>query len=560
MNKSFFVLSVSAVVIAGLFIGWLQAAEPEPHQHGDAHTHHMNDEANDDSQNTSTPDAHTNHQHDADGAAATTTEDPSDWGIAQGEAATRRHIEQGIKAGDIDPVTGREILYYHDPMVPGRQFDAPGKSPFMDMMLVPMYADSGRDKGTVTISPRIQQNLGIRFATVQRGDMHTEITAVGSVAWNERKREVLQARANGFVEKLHVRAELDNVKKGQALLELYVPEWIAMQEDYLLLSRMEGEGLEALRAAAKQRMRQAGMNDEQIAAVSARQKVLSRVTVRAPISGVVTALNVREGSTVMTGMPMLTINALSPIWIEAEVPESKAVQLKVGTAATIQHGGQSITGPVKALLPQVNAMTRTQKARVEIDNPDHQLVPGMFVTMNLQGTTVHDALYVPSEAVIYTGKRQLVLVKTDEEAFQPVIVSTGIEQDGNTQIVSGLSEQQQIVRSGQFLIESEASLRGLLARLEPAEKPAKTVSSSAPETFQTMAEITAIEDGTLTLRHEKIPALGWPAMTMDFALAAELDTTALKKGDRIHLQFVLQDEGAPKIMVIHRLNNTENAR
>ncbi|TDQ45713.1 efflux RND transporter periplasmic adaptor subunit [Permianibacter aggregans] len=558
MNKSLFVLSVSAMVIAGLLTGWPQAAEHQHHEHGEDHVHQMNSDADAEPDKTSADDAHAAHQHDAEADASNAKDDPSDWGIAQGEAATRRHIEQGLKAGDIDPVTGLEILYYHDPMVPGRQFDAPGKSPFMDMMLVPMYADSGRDKGTVMISPRIQQNLGIRFATVQRGDMNTEITAVGSVAWNERKREVLQARANGFVEKLHVRAELDHVKKGEALFELYVPDWIAVQEDYLLLLRMNGDGLDALRAAAKQRMRQAGMNDEQITAVTTTKKVLSRVTVRAPISGVITALNVREGSTVMTGMPLLTINALSPVWIEAEVPESKAVQLKVGTTATIQHGGQTSTGPVKELLPQVNAMTRTQKARVEIDNRDHQFVPGMFVTVSMPGTTVRDALYVPSEAVIYTGKRQLVLVKTEEDAFRPVIVSTGIEQNGNTQIISGLREQQQIVRSGQFLIESEASLRGLLARLEPAETASDNAALSAPETYDTMAEIKAIHEDRLTLRHGEIPALGWPAMTMDFELSPKVDTTRLNSGDRIHLQFVLQDEGAPKIVTIHRLNTSES--
>ena len=539
--------SLLLALLFALMTTWLQAAEESEHEH-----QHPNGE------HSEQPHAATNHRSEQ-------TEDPSDWGIAQGEAATRRHIEQGLKAGDIDPVTGREILYYHDPMVPGRQFDAPSKSPFMDMMLVPMYADSGRDKGTVTISPRIQQNLGIRLARVQRGDISTEITAVGSVVWNERKREVLQARANGFVEKLYVRAELDSVNKGEPLLALYVPDWIAVQEDYLLLLRMSGEGLDTLRAAAKQRIRQAGMNDEQIAEVTKSGKVQARITLRAPISGVLTTLNVREGSTVMTGMPLLTINAISPVWIEADVPETAAMHLDIGTTATIKRSGEAepkTSAAITAILPQVNVMTRTRKARVEIDNRDQYFVPGMFVTMTMPGVTVRNALYVPSEAVIYTGKRQLVLVKAGEEAFRPVIVTTGIEQGGNTQILSGLREQQQIVRSGQFLIESEASLRGLLARLEPSEQTVQEQPEASQDEaiHDTMAEVKAVHEDRLTLRHPDIPALGWPAMTMDFQLSPNIDTTGLRSGDQIHLQFVLPEEGAPLITTIHRVKSAEKAQ
>ncbi|NUQ78423.1 MAG: efflux RND transporter periplasmic adaptor subunit, partial [Polyangiaceae bacterium] len=197
-------------------------------------------------------------------AGAAATADPSQWTIPQGEEATRRHIRDGLKAGDIDPATGLRIQNYHDPMVPGKNFDAPAKSPFMDMMLVPRYAGGGQgaaDEGTVSVSPRVQQNLGLRTAEVVAGSLAMEVIAAGNVAWNERLQEVVAARAMGFVEKLHVRATFDRVAAGAPLLDLYVPDWVAAQEDYLAAARMAGPGANSLRDAARARMRQVGMDE-----------------------------------------------------------------------------------------------------------------------------------------------------------------------------------------------------------------------------------------------------------------------------------------------------------
>jgi Cu(I)/Ag(I) efflux system membrane fusion protein len=189
--------------------------------------------------------------------------------IAEGEDATRRHIEEGIKAGDMDPVTGRKVLYYHDPMVPGNKFERPAKSPFMDMMLVPVFADgdNGGDQSKVTVSSRIQQNLGVRTAAVTEGTLSPQVSVVGNIAFNERDQAFVQARATGYIERLHVRATLDRVSKGQVLAELYVPEWIAAQEEFLSVRRMQGTDLASLVDAARQRMRQVGMSEEQVRVV-----------------------------------------------------------------------------------------------------------------------------------------------------------------------------------------------------------------------------------------------------------------------------------------------------
>ena len=482
--------------------------------------------------------------------------DPSTWGIPEGEAATRRHIEAGIKGGDVDPVTGRSILYYHDPMVPGKKFEAPGKSPFMDMMLVPAYAGAqGADSGTVSISPRIQQNLGVRTGEVVSGQLASEISAVGTVAWNERGQYVVQARATGFIEKLHVRATLDHVGKGQPLLDLYVPDWVAVQEDYLTAKRLQGRGLETLAEGARQRMRQAGMSEAQIAVVERTGQVQARMTLVAPASGVVTELMAREGGTAMMGMPLMRINDLSTVWVQAEVPESQAAQVAVGAqvmAQTPALPAEVFRGQVQALLPEVNPTTRTRKARMALANPKGKLVPGMFVQMQLKPSAQGQAratLLVPSEALVRTGKRTLVMVAL-EGAFRPVEVQVGREQNGQAEVLSGLSQGQKIVLSGQFLIDSEANLKGVEARLSSPSGSGggQEPTSATQQTYRTSARVEAVAGEILTLTHPEVPALKWPGMTMDFKLAPDIASLKPSAGSEIDIEFRMQEGDAPQIV------------
>jgi Cu(I)/Ag(I) efflux system membrane fusion protein len=402
--------------------------------------------------------------------------------VAEGEAATRRHVESGLKAGDTDPVVGRKILYYQDPMSPAQKFDKPGKSPFMDMMLVPVYAeDAGANKNSdsnsagVAVSSRIQQNLGLRTATVAEAMMAPQLTAVGSIAFNERDQAVVQARATGYVEKLNVRATLDRVARGQVLAELYIPDWIAAQEEFLALRRMKADGIAPLLDGARARMRQAGMSEGQIRQIEASGQPNARMAVTAPTGGLVTELAVREGMTVMPGATLFRINGFSSVWANAEVPESQAAQLRPGArvkATTPAAPGTVFEGRVQALLPEVNATTRTLKARVELANPNGALVPGMFVSLQVVDPQAHKVLQVPSEALIQTGKRTVVMVAEDNGRFRPVEVQAGVESGGNTEVRSGLQAGQRVVVSSQFLIDSEASLRGLEARLNQETAPA----------------------------------------------------------------------------------------
>ncbi len=484
------------------------------------------------------------------GTAATAV-DPSSWTVPQGEEATRRHIKQGLKAGDLDPATGRAILHYHDPMVPGKKFDAPGKSPFMNMMLVPAYAGSeGADPGSVTVSSRIQQNLGLRTAQVTESTLAPQVSAVGSIAYNEREQAVVQARAMGFVEKLHVRATLDRIAKGQPLVELHVPDWVAAQEEYLALRRRQGSDLAPLVDGARQRMRQAGMSEEQIRQVEATGQLHTRVTLNAPIGGVLAELMVREGMTVMPGMTLARIHGVSSVWANAEVPESQSALLRPGAnvkATSPALPGEVFEGRVQALLPEVNADTRTLKARMELANPRGRLVPGMFVQMELSAQGADKVRVVPSEAVIQTGRRAVVMLAEDDGRFRPVEVQVGREVGGQTEIRRGLSAGQRVVTSGQFLIDSEASLRGLEARLNGG------AADAAAGTHRTEALVEAVESNMVTLTHPEIPALKWPAMTMEFKLPPEGKSGRPKAGQRISIEFRMVEGEVPQITTIKPL-------
>ncbi len=427
----------------------------------------------------------------------------------------------GRPAHATDTATGRTVLYWHDPMVPGQRFDKPGKSPFMDMPLVPVYADEGSDGGKVTIDPRIQQNLGIRIAAVTRGSLASRIEVIGNVAYNERELAVVQARANGYVEKLYVRATLDPVRKGQALAELYVPDWVAAQEDFLTARRLavqESSGLDLI-DAARQRMRLAGMSDAQIRLVETSGKVQQRLVIAAPVSGVVAELDARVGMTVASGAPLFRINGLDTVWVYAEVPEDAAARVRPGNTVEVRTSalpGMVFKGRVSTVLPDVNPVTRTVKARIELANPGQRLVPGMFASVDFSPEVRRDVLLVPSEAVIQTGKRSVVIVAQADGRFVPVDIETGGESRGQTEILKGLESGQKVVVSGQFLIDSEASLRGASLRMGNESKPA----GNAAATHHGSGKVEAIDKDEITISHGPIASLQWGAMTMSFKLPA----------------------------------------
>ena len=371
------------------------------------------------------------------------------------------------------PAAERKVAYWYDPMKPEAHFDKPGKSPFMDMPLVPRYADEAGGAGeapAVRVDPALQQNLGIRTAEATRGRIESALEAVGNVAYNDRDVAVVQARGNGYLERLYVRAPLDPVRQGQPLAELYVPDWIAAQEEYLAVRRMGTNAPAGLLDAAAQRMRLAGMSAAQVAQVESGGQVHARLTLTAPIGGIVSELAAREGMTVANGAPLFRINGLSTVWVNADVPESMAAAVRRGTAAQVSTAafpGERFAGTVTALLPQVDSATRTLKARVEVANPRGTLVPGMFARVAFSASPREEAVLVPSEAVIRTGKRNVVMAVGEGGRFVPLEVELGAEGGGRIEVRKGLEAGRKVVVSGQFLVDSEASLHGIESRMAP---------------------------------------------------------------------------------------------
>jgi len=462
-------------------------------------------------------------------------------------AAPRTPAGAELRAGDVDPSTGKRVLYWHDPMVPGRRFDRPGRSPFMNMALVPVY-EGGAD-GAVSVSPRVQQNLGIRTAEVTRRMLTPRVDVVGSIAFNERDQVIVQARAMAYVDRLHVRATLDRVSQGQALADLYAPEWVAAQEELLSVRRFQNGAFAELVDAARQRLRQVGMTEEQIRRVEEQGAVEPRITLTAPIGGVVVDLMAREGMTVMPGETLFRINGLSTVWANAAIPESQAALVRPGTAVEITSPGlpgRTFAGAVQAILPEVDLDTRTIKARIELANPELELAPGMFVNVTL-GAGGTETLTVPTEAVIRTGTRTVVIVADAGGGFRPTDVEIGLESGGETEIRRGLEAGQTVVVSGQFLLDSEASLRATGTRMEGMPSP-----QAAPAEHMGEGTVSAIGDGSVTLSHGPIPSMEWPAMSMQFVLPPE-PTADLQVGQTVTFSFTMADDGRPHLTRIQAL-------
>ncbi len=449
------------------------------------------------------------------------------------------------------PAAGeREVLYWYDPMVPAQKFDKPGKSPFMDMQLVPRYADDAAGAAAgVRIDPALTQNLGARFATVRSGTLDGDLTASAVVDYNERDVAVVQSRASGFVQRVYGRAPGDVIASGAPLADLLVPDWGGAQLEYLAVRRTDDA---ALIAAARQRLVLLGMPQSLIAAVERTGRPRTTVTINSPIGGAIKTLGVRAGMSVPAGLTLAEINGLSTVWLNAAVPEALAGQLRVGRSVDVSLAafpGQRMTGRLTALLPEVTGDSRTLTARIELRNPGGRLRPGMYGQITFGGSST-PALLVPSEAVIRTGQRNLVMLAAEGGRYQPAEVRVGREGGGQTEILAGLREGERVVASGQFLFDSEASLSGVTARpIAPAGETAATVS--APATYRTSGRVQSIAGRSITLAHGAVPALQWPAMTMTFALAEPVRLEGVAVGSQVEFAFDMVG-GKPTIRSLTR--------
>jgi Cu(I)/Ag(I) efflux system membrane fusion protein len=397
-------------------------------------------------------------------------------GFLAGRSSSTQALHASAASAPVSAASsGRKVLYWQDPMTPGPRFDKPGKSPFMDMPLVPVYADEA-DDSSVKISPLVQQNLGIRTATVARADASSSFEAVGTVQFDERLNVAVQTRVAGYVDRLWVRAPMEQVRQGQPLVTIFAPDWLAPQNELLALKRSGAS--EDLVAAARERMRALSIPESLIRQSEETGLAQDRFTLSAPVSGVVAELGVREGVAVSPGTTLFRLAGLEKVWAVAEIPEVQAIRLARGrkVKAVLQADpSQSFDGELAELLPQVNASTRTLQARFEVQNRGGRLTPGMLLRLQVAGPAAA-RLVVPAEAVIRTGTRTVAILRKSNGSFEPRDVQLGAELGDRIEVVKGLAEGDQVVTSGQFLIDSEANLRSVTARMAapPASSPSTT--------------------------------------------------------------------------------------
>ena len=451
----------------------------------------------------------------------------------------------------------RKILYWVAPMDANYRRDKPGKSP-MGMDLVPVYEDEATQEGVVKISPEEQNNFGVRITTVKKGRLNREITTVGYISFDEEKMSHVHTRVNGWIEKLIVKAEGDPIKKGQKLFEIYSPELVNAQEEYITALKSQNK---ILIKASKSRLISLGLGYGQIRNLDKTRKVRQRIAYYARQNGFVANLKVREGMYVKPNMDVMTIAQLDTVWVIAEVFEKQSGWVKPGqtvdmfVSAYPQH---SYKGLVDFIYPTLDAKTRTLKVRIRFNNPDHQLKPNMFANLTIHGDTDQTALLLKREAIIRNGQMERVVKYLGEGKFLSVAVKTGDESGDEVEILKGLQEGDKVVTSAQFLIDSESSLTASFQRMEPsnlsADQDEATQSSAdkAPDQAWMHGEIKNVMAAhqMLTIAHQPVDEWGWPAMVMDFPVYKAIPINRLTAGKSIDFLVRKNEDGSIEIIQI----------
>jgi Cu(I)/Ag(I) efflux system membrane fusion protein len=379
-------------------------------------------------------------------------------GIAGYEFATGGKVQQSEQSG-------RRILYWYDPMVPNEHYPAPGKSS-MGMALQPKYADEG-SQGGVSVSPAVMQNLGIRLAKVEVRDISAVVRSVGHVDFDQRLVTQVQTLTPGFVESLSIRAEGEPIGAGHVIAQVYSPDLLAAQNEYRALLASGSIASASLRRAARSRLLLLGAPASLVARLDRGGAPQRTYPVFTRTAGVVTTIGARPGAQVSPGQSIVTIQGLGQVLVIADVPEASLGRIHVGQPAEITfpaYPTDTRRGVIDYIFPSLTTQSRTAQVRITLPNPTGRLKQGMFANVTLQGAGGM-AIVVPSEAVIDTGRRQVVIVKR-KNGFIPQEVKTGRDFDEWTEVVAGLQPGENVVASGQFLIDSEASLQGFLNRLQ----------------------------------------------------------------------------------------------
>lgn len=368
----------------------------------------------------------------------------------------------------------KQPIYWVAPMDPNYQRDKPGKSP-MGMTLIPVFDesnDAGMGPGTISISPDVINNLGVRTATAQLRSMHTEITTVGYVQYDEDQLIHIHPRVEGWIEKLYVKTSGNPVEKGQPLYELYSPQLVNAQEEFVLaLNRNNAR----LIRASENRLRALQIDKTIISQLKRDRKVRQTITFYAPQSGVVDNLNIREGFFVKPGTTLMSVGTLDEVWVEAEVFERQASLVEIGlpVSMTLDYlPSESWQGKVDYVYPTLDPKTRTARVRLRFSNHDGLLKPNMFAQVVIHANAREGVLMIPREAVIRTGKQNRVVLALGEGRFKSIEVKLGHVGNQYVEINGGLEVGDRVVTSAQFLLDSESSKTSDFKRMQHSQMEA----------------------------------------------------------------------------------------
>lgn len=462
----------------------------------------------------------------------------------------------------------KKPLYWQAPMDKSFRSDNPGKSP-MGMELIPVFADENAandDRNLVRINPTVENNIGVRTVHVTINSDQPLIETVGTIQIDDDNTSVVDVRSEGWVEKMPVKAVGDVVRKGQLLFQLYSRPLVSAQDEYIQAVKM---GRENLINATSSRLLSLGMSKREISHLRKQGTSMRLMNIYAPRSGIVTAMGAGEGAFVKPGMNVLKIVDLSTVWAIADVFEDQVHQVRPGQTVYMHVSGipsREWVGIVEYIYPTVNAKARTVQVRINFDNKDGLLRPDMFARLTIQtGSDMLDmekieTVVIPREALIRTGRTERVILALGDGQYQPAKVVSGQEIGDNIEIISGLSVGEKIVVSSQFLLDSEASLRGTILRLTPynVDKP----DMDMPSEGKTMGIIVSLmqEHGMITVDHQAITEIEMPAMTMSYITPPEM-LRGLEEGDNVSITVVAQpdEDGNYLLSAIEKMDMTKKS-
>lgn len=443
----------------------------------------------------------------------------------------------------------KKPLYWVAPMDPNYRREKPGKSP-MGMDLIPVYQeDSGVDDagpGTIKISPDVVNNLGVRTAPVELKSMKPEIRTVGYVKYDEDQLVHIHPRVEGWIEKLYIKAAGDPVKKGQPLYDIYSPALVNAQKELILaLDRKAKRLIEA----AESRLVALRVPKSLIRNIKKDRELKQSVTFYAPQSGVVDNLKIRQGYYVKPGSTLMSIGTLAQVWVEAEVFERQASFVKIGLPVTMTldyQPGREWSGLVDYVYPSLNPQTRTVRVRLRFDNKDMVLKPDMFAQVIIHAEASEKTLLVPRESVIRSGNTNRVVLALGEGKFKSINVKVGRIDNSSAQILSGIRENEKVVTSAQFLIDSESSKTSDFKRINHGE-----VDVVTSVWVKATVDKLMLKQGKMTATHEPIKEWSWPEMTMDFRLHDSVEATKLEEGLKLQIEISKVDENQYEITKIY---------